>query len=392
VIARGALEALTRTPLSFLRTRWPWLSLTYLLASVVPGGLELGVIMLGSSAMDAFGVALLTFVVLILLAPFITLFERWRVRLVDSQPMPAIPWRSLVRSKAVWREVGHALVMTLALWWIDLGVIVLSFGLPVTLLTAPLQPSGTGALSSSALALAGVLLLPAAAYPITAWAGARAAMSRAILNPSDTDEVKRSRARLVDAFEVERRRLERDLHDGAQQRLVALSMNLGMAKLSLDPGSEGFKAVDAAHEQAKLALRELRELIRGVHPQVLSGRGLAAAVRDAAGRSPIPIDVELSLPRLAETIEVNTYYVIAEALANIAKHSNASRGWVTGSFNTDGDGGTLRLEVGDDGVGGAVLKERSGVADRVATLDGRLWLSSPAGGPTRLTMEIPCTA
>jgi signal transduction histidine kinase len=127
---------------------------------------------------------------------------------------------------------------------------------------------------------------------------------------------------------------------------------------------------------------------------VLSGRGLAAAVRDAAGRSPIPIDVELSLPRLTETVEVNTYYVITEALANIAKHSNASRGWITGSYDldTNGDGGLLRLEVGDDGVGGAVLKERSGVADRVATLDGRLWLSSPTGGPTRLTMEIPCTA
>jgi signal transduction histidine kinase len=213
-------------------------------------------------------------------------------------------------------------------------------------------------------------------------------MSRAILHPADPDEVKRSRTRLVDAFEGERRRIERDLHDGAQQRLVALTMNLGVAKLSLDGDSEAYKAVDAAHEQARLALRELRELIRGVHPQVLSGRGLAAAVRDAAGRSPIPVDVSLTLPRLPEAVEVNAYYVVAEALANIAKHSNASRGWITGSYGR----GLLRLEVGDDGVGGAVLKERSGVADRVASLDGSLRLSSPAGGPTLLRVEIPCSA
>ncbi|HEX6682228.1 MAG TPA: histidine kinase [Candidatus Limnocylindrales bacterium] len=376
---RGALEALTYNPLRFTRSRWPWRSLAYLLASAVPAALAAGAVWLISRWLDPLGVALACLTLIVLLTPAVTAFERWRIGLVDRDPLRG-------RTVPFWWQVSNAFVISYALWWIDLGVVLLSLGLPAMLLTAPLQPSGTGPVSSSLLFGAGLVLISIAAYPITAWAGARAAMTRSILCPDDAGEVRRSRARLVDAFEVERRRIERDLHDGAQQRLVALSMNLGVAKLTLEPGSEAHKAVEAAHEQARLALQEVRELIRGVHPQVLAGRGLSAAVQDAAGRSPIPIEVELTVPRLPEAIEANAYYVVAEALANIAKHSKAKRGWVTGTY----DGRTLRLEVGDDGVGGAILKDRSGVADRVATLDGVLRLSSPAGGPTRLAVEIPC--
>jgi hypothetical protein len=200
--------------------------------------------------------------------------------------------------------------------------------------------------------VAGTLLLPVAAYPIAVWAGARAAIARAVLLPRDDElrEVRRSRARLVDAYEAERRRIERDLHDGAQQRLVALTMKLGLAGLDLPAGSRAAREVADAHRLAKEALTELRELIRGVHPQVLTERGLPAAVRDTAGRSPIPVDLALELPgRFPSSVEVTAYFAVSEALANAAKHSGADRCRVSGRLRH----GVLVMEVYDDGRGGA---------------------------------------
>ncbi len=391
MIARSSLDALTRAPLWFLRSSWPWRSLGYLAASLLPAGAIAGLVVLGQAADVGRGTAAVGFFLLLLCAPLVAAFERRRIRLVDLEPLPR-PTAKLaerLRGPDVWRELAHALVAGLALWWSDLGLVVMSLGIPGMLLTAPWQPNGTDPVASAVLFAAGLLLLPVAAYPITAWAGARAAITRVIASPRDElVEVRRSRARMADAFEVERRRLERDLHDGAQQRLVALTMKLGLAKLTVEPGSAAEKELEGAHEQARLALAELRELIRGVHPQVLSGRGLAAAVRDAAGRSPIAVEVDFDVPRLRAQIEVNAYYVVAEALANLAKHSNARRAWVTGRVTR----GRLRLEVGDDGVGGAHDRPGgglAGLADRVATVDGRLYLSSPAGGPTVVRADMP---
>jgi signal transduction histidine kinase len=243
---------------------------------------------------------------------------------------------------------------------------------------------------------AALVALPLAAYPLTAWAGARAALARLILAPREVElgerlvEVTRSRARLADAFELERRRIERDLHDGAQQRLVALTVALGMARLDLPSDSAAAEQVGAAHEQAKQALTELRELIRGVHPQVLTDRGLPAAVADAAGRSPVSVDVDLALPRrLPGSVEVAAYFAVCEALANMARHSRATTASVRGRLLDD----VLVVEVHDDGVGGADPAAGSGLAglaDRIAVVDGRLLLFSPPGGPTLLRMEIPC--
>ncbi len=390
MIARSSLDALTQAPLRFLRSSWPWRSLGYLLLSALPAAVTAGAYVAAEWAgIEAAGMgrelAVAGVAALLLATPLIAVFERRRIRLADREPMQA----PRLRGPDIWRELAHALVAALALWWIDLGLIAISLGVPSMLLTAPFQPGGTEPVPSALLALAGLLLLPVAAYPITAWAGARAAMTRAIISPRDElIEVRRSRARLVDAFEAQRRRIERDLHDGAQQRLVALSMKLGLAKLAVEPGSAAFREIDEAHEQARLALFELRELIRGVHPQVLSGRGLAAAIRDVAGRSPVPVEVEADVPRLRTTVEVNAYYVVAEALANLAKHSTASQGWVSADFSGD----TLRLEVRDNGCGGAQARPGgglAGLADRVSTLDGKLYLSSPAGGPTVLRAEIP---
>jgi signal transduction histidine kinase len=194
---------------------------------------------------------------------------------------------------------------------------------------------------------------------------------------------------LVDAFEAERRRIERDLHDGAQQRLVALTMALGLARLDAPPGPLADQLAKA-HGEAGRALEELRELIHGIHPKVLADYGLPAAVADAADRSAVPVDVTLELPgRLPQAVEAAAYFVVCEALANIGRHSGATRAAVTGGHRD----GRLVLRVRDDGRGGADAAAGSGLtglADRVSVLDGRLSLSSPPGGPTLLSVEIPC--
>ncbi|NUS09620.1 MAG: sensor histidine kinase [Nonomuraea sp.] len=383
---RTALEALTRRPADFLRSAWPWRCAAYLLLSVVPGaavGLVVAVVMLAGPPLGL----LLVPVPLAVAVPVIAWVERRRLPLVDTVPLPPTPDRRR-------REAGVAVMTLFALWWIDLVMLGFTVVGPVLLILSPVvQPAVMPAVGAVA-SVAGVLLLPVAAYTITAWGGARGAMVRAVLAPagSELGEVMRSRARLVDAFELERRRIERDLHDGAQQRLVALSMTLGMARLDLPEDSATGRMIGLAHDEAKRALAELRELIRGVHSQVLTDRGLGAAIRDVAGRSPVPVDVDVAaLGRLPAPVEVTAYYVVSEALANLAKHSGAARASVTARV-TDG---TLAVEVRDDGVGGADPARGSGLtglADRVAVVGGRLSLSSPPGGPTLVRVEIPCAS
>ncbi|WP_344476689.1 sensor histidine kinase [Nonomuraea monospora] len=387
MLNRTALEALTRRPLPFLASAWPWRGAAYLAASAVPGvaaGLTVAAAAGGTLVNPALGVVA-GLAALALAAVLVAPFERLRLRLVDAAPVPRPPDRRR-------REAGLAVMTLLALWWIDLVMLSFTIGGPLVLALSPVLQPALAPIVGVLSTVAGVLLLPVAAYTITAWAGARGAMARAILAPaqSELSEVLRSRARLVDAFELERRRIERDLHDGAQQRLVALSMSLGIAGLDLPPDSEAARLVRQAHGEAKQALAELRELIRGVHSQVLTDRGLAAAVQDVAGRSAVPVDVAVDLPgRLPAPVEVTAYYVVSEALANLAKHSGATRGSVTGRVER----GTLVVEVRDDGAGGADPGRGTGLtglADRLAVVEGKLSLSSPPGGPTRLRAEIPC--
>ncbi|WP_188188887.1 sensor histidine kinase [Nonomuraea sp. SYSU D8015] len=383
MLNRTALDALARRPLSFLRSAWPWRCVAYLLASVVPG-IATGIVAAAVLAVpEALRVITGPVALALVLMP-VARFERRRLRLVDAVPLPEVPDRRL-------REAGLALMTLLAMWWIDLLMVGLTVVGPVLLILSPVvQPvaQAAGAVAS----VVGVVLLPVAAYTVAAWGGARGAMTRAVLAPqaSELTEVLRSRARLVDAFEMERRRIERDLHDGAQQRLVALSMSLGMARLDLPEDTEAGRLIGLAHDEAKQALAELRELIRGVHSPILTDRGLAAAARDLAGRSPVPVDVDIELPgRLPAPVEVTAYYVVSEALANIAKHSRATRTAVTGRVER----GTLVVEVRDDGVGGADPAKGTGLtglADRLAVVEGRLSVSSPVGGPTLLRVEIPC--
>lgn len=408
----------------FLLSAWPWRSVGYLLTGAVTGVVALvGIVMLavvgGVLAVVLVGLPLL--VVLALAGLPVGWVERRRLRLVDREPAPdphQVPgsgglwvWlRTRLREQATWRELGYALLFAGLLWPVDALAITVALFIPASMAATPLLMATVGDGEEAkvlkqwtvttwptafGVAVLGLLLMALGAYVLGVAAGARAALTRLLIASGDSDldakvvELSRSRLRLVDAFEAERRRIERDLHDGAQQRLVALFMTLGLARLDAPPGPLADQLAKA-HEEAGQALAELRELIHGIHPQVLADYGLTAAVADAADRSVVPVDVELSVPgRLEQAVEAAAYFVVCEALANIAKHSGAQRAEVRGGHA----GGRLLLEVRDDGRGGADAAAGSGLtglADRVSVLDGTLSLSSPPGGPTLLRVEIPC--
>ena len=241
------------------------------------------------------------------------------------------------------------------------------------------------------------LALPAA---IMGLAAGHVSIARTLLSPRASrerqlaervDELSASRSRLLEAALEERRRIERDLHDGAQQRLVAVAMSLGLARQKMEADPKAATAlVEEAHEEAKRAIRDIRDLVRGIHPAVLSDRGLDAAISALAGRSPVPVETNIDLPtRLPEAVESTAYFVVAESLTNVAKHSSARRAEV----NIVCQGDRLLLEVVDDGRGGADPSTGTGLhglSDRVTGLDGQLYVDSPPGGPTAIRVELPC--
>ena len=202
------------------------------------------------------------------------------------------------------------------------------------------------------------------------------------------EELRASRARLVEAGDAARRRLERDLHDGAQSRLVALSLTLRIARGRVKDDQQLEELLDSAQEELRTSLAELRELARGIHPAVLTERGLEPALQSLVARAPVPVTVEASDARLPGPVESAAYFVVSEALANVAKYAHATRASVT----VEQMNGDLTVEVVDDGVGGADVARGSGLRgleDRLAALDGSLSLDSPAGRGTRLRARIP---
>jgi len=203
------------------------------------------------------------------------------------------------------------------------------------------------------------------------------------------EEMRRSRARIVAAADDARKRLERDLHDGAQQRLVSVSHYLSLAKRRLDAGDDGASGlVELALEQLARAHDELREVARGIHPAALEAGGLRGALHALANRSQVPVEVSVSDVRLPGSVEIALYYVVAEALTNVAKYAEASLVTVDVQLRD----GSVVAEIADDGVGGADPAAGSGLrglADRVEALDGRLELDSPAGAGTRVRAIVP---
>jgi signal transduction histidine kinase len=204
------------------------------------------------------------------------------------------------------------------------------------------------------------------------------------------DDLRTARQRIIAAADAERRRIERDLHDGAQQRLVAVTVTLGVAESRIQSDPEGAaKLVAQARQEAELAVKELRELARGIHPAVLSDHGLGPALEALAARAPVPVEVS-GVPdvKLSDPVEATAYFVTAEALTNIAKHAKARSARVDLKLEQN----CLRLQVRDDGVGGADTQSGGGLhglRDRVDALDGQIEIKSPPGGGTAVTVEIP---
>ncbi|XVQ09190.1 sensor histidine kinase [Spirillospora sp. CA-255316] len=253
-----------------------------------------------------------------------------------------------------------------------------------------------------ALGIIGSILLGAALTALALPAAPRilkghALFSQALLSPRRTAlaervrELTETRTETVDASAAELRRIERDLHDGAQARLVALSMNIGLAEelMKHDPRAAQELLSEARSASGK-ALTELRDLVRGIHPPVLAERGLDGAVQALALSLPLPVDVRVELPGRADApVESAAYFAVAEMLANVVKHSGASRAWVQIEHRAD----RLQLIVGDDGGGGADPGAGSGmrgIERRLAAFDGTMAVTSPPGGPTIVTMELPC--
>jgi signal transduction histidine kinase len=204
------------------------------------------------------------------------------------------------------------------------------------------------------------------------------------------EELRGSRARIVEAAQNERQLLERDLHDGAQQRLIALSLNLSLLGGRIDSDDEVRAGIDEARREIAASLGELREIAHGIHPAVVSAHGLSVALEHLAVRAPIPVELRVEIDgRLPEPLEVAAYYVVAESLANVAKHAQATSARV----DVLQERSELVLEIVDDGIGGADSERGSGIrglADRVEALNGRLRVWTPKGGGTRVMAEIPC--
>jgi len=342
---------------------------------------------------------------------FIQRHRCWSLLGIDIPRMPAPPdappvrrMLDSLRAESTWRQLTYHLtvgpVMALC-GLLTLGAWAGSAGLAGTYLyrfamSAPGQfQYGKPLIVLTAAGIAGLLLAPFVGWAAT-WLDVRAA--KALLGPSRSVELERrvetlseSRAGVVDAADAERRRIERDLHDGAQQRLVSLAMNLGMARENLSDMPEDARRVIAeAHDEAKEALAELRTLVRGLHPAVLEDRGLDAALSGIAARAPLPVRVTVDVPRRASpTVEAVAYFVVSECLTNIARHAGASQAAV--DVRRAGD--ILHIRVLDNGAGGADPGNGTGLASlaqRARSVDGRLHIDSPAGGPTIVTVELPC--
>ena len=356
-----------------------------------------------------------TMAVLLVRGP-LTIAQRhryWSLLGLDIARSPAAPRRPPLRRLAAslldeetWRQLCYHLVVgpLVALGGLlTLGMYASGAGLAATFGYQYLFPRLSEVQSTPpkfkiVLTLCGGALLLAApvAAALVTWIDTRTAT--ALLGPSRSHVLERrveslaeSRAGVVDAADAERRRIERDLHDGAQQRLVSLAMNLGMARENLtDLPQEARQVIAEAHDEAKEALAELRSLVRGLHPAVLDDRGLDAALSGIAARAPLPVRLLVSVPRRASpTVEAVAYFVVSECLANIAKHAAAKQAEI--EVRRTGD--LLRILICDDGVGGADPARGTGLASlaqRAGSVDGSMHVDSPAGGPTRITVELPC--
>jgi signal transduction histidine kinase len=333
--------------------------------------------------------------------------ERFRALLgveIAAPPWaPGTGWRRLVRPWRVgstWRQLAYHLFAAV-LAPLGGGAVVVCWAAPVLAALWAADMMGPGVGRALWFAAAGALLL-AAPWVARGLVRADIAAARVLLGPGRAAELAvrvetlaRSRAQLMAAADTERRRVERDLHDGVQQRLVSLAMNLGMARAAYGDDenlpTEVRDVIVAAHDEATAALAELRDFVRGLHPAVLNDRGLDAALSGVVARVPLPVRLRVDVAeRCSPSIEAIAYFTVSEALANVVKHAGAARAEVT---VTRADG-RLSIVVTDDGRGGASADGAGtglrGLAQRAEAVDGTLTVLSPPGGPTTVTVDLPC--
>ena len=351
---------------------------------------------------------------------WIAQLERRLIEALTGRVIPD-PYRPIAAEQSTWRRLGARMADPAT--WKDLVFLLLQLplGAVAFVITATVLSVGVAALfapltfwaipdgmdlgftvvdtlpEALVLAVLGALVLRVGIPALGALARLYGAYAELLLgsnaDPALTAEVtdlRDARSRIIEAADAERRRLERDLHDGAQQRLVALALTLRMAEKRAEEGDpKAAELVRSAGDEAGLALKELRDLARGIHPAILTNRGLAAALGDLAGRAPIPVEVTAAPgERLPDQVEAAVYFMVSECLANVSKHAQAERAEVA---VTAGEG-ALQVVVSDDGVGGAELGEGSGfqgLQDRVRALEGTLSVESPRGHGTRVRATIP---
>ena len=405
-----------------------WSQALYL-AGGIPAQLAAPVLVILGILVRPRGLLALFFLAVVFLAlPLLTGIERHRLRATAGVVIPAQPTVAnrlsvqgivaVARSRATWRQLGYHLLAAPALaaaaaaavgMWLAGILFTLTYAYAWKLPAGGLLQRGQSSspfghlppvsyISVDAFLTAGGIALLAAAPWLTAAVGALdARAARALLGPSRAEELEyqvarlaQTRAGVVDAADAERRRLERDLHDGTQQRLVSLAMRLGMARAERPDAAQAHQVIAEAHEEAKAALLELRHLVRGLHPAVLEDRGLDAALSGVAARLPIPVRLTVDVSRRPPpTIEAVAYFVVSEGLTNITKHAQASQAEVFVQRTND----RLHIIVSDDGVGGADPARGTGLAGlakRAASVDGTFDITSPPGGPTLLTVDLPC--
>jgi signal transduction histidine kinase len=421
-------RASLRNPFKLLASAEPWLALVFMLLSFVLGVFWfVTLVTLIAVGVGLVVVALVGVPILAGTLIFWTLgarLERRRVGLLLGVPIrepyrPLAPaaspaWRRFLRYASdyhVWLDLLY-LFLLFPIGIAELVIACVFAVLPVSLLAMPIyyrfgDPPQVGpgwyidtlpkALLGTLLGIPVLLLVP---YVLVGVGRGHAWLARQLLGSNRERELEarvgqltETRTRAVDASDSELRRIERDLHDGAQQRLVKLSMDLGLAreKMASDPAAAQ-ALIDEAHAESKRAMREIRDLARGIHPAILTDRGLDPAISALAGSSPVPVSVDVQLEgRLPENVESTAYFIVAEALTNVARHSQATAAHVSARRSSN----QLLLDITDNGVGGADTASGTGLAglaDRAAALDGTLTVDSPDGGPTCVHVELPITS
>lgn len=412
----------SRIPMLVRTWLWGWAAVVQLVLDLllaIPYLVLLLMMIIGLMSLPAAGAGIVILVPSLVAAAFVGMVERARVEAFvgvhippGNRPDPAAPlWRRLLLDPRPWRATAHLTLM--AFWGLIVGTVMtvltsLSLALsalpfyhtamPGSKIALPFDRSFTASLPLTFLGIGGLLVLPLVARGLV---GVDLALARWFLGPRDdqrrvaelterVETLRQTREMTVDSVELERRRIERDLHDGPQQRLVALAMDLGMAQQKLDDDPESARQLLAkAHTAAKEAIVEMRQVARGIHPPVLTDRGLDAALSALAARSPVPVTVRVELAtRPSPTIESIAYFCVSEALTNVAKHAEARSVTVDVSRGAEG----IRVRVADNGRGGvdpARGTGLSGLRQRLAAVDGTLTIDSPPGAGTRLQITLP---